>query len=60
LELNFLSRIIENGLSVLFALFAVVGASVTIAKALSFWKLMFDLYIRPGKSVSNSTIMVNL
>ncbi|RIA85216.1 hypothetical protein C1645_831105 [Glomus cerebriforme] len=32
-------------------LLAVVGALTITVKTLSFWKLLFDLYIRPGKSL---------
>ncbi|CAG8485389.1 6432_t:CDS:2 [Funneliformis caledonium] len=41
----------EHDLSILLAFFSVVGAFVIIAKALSFWKLLFDVYLRPGKSL---------
>ncbi|CAI2169038.1 101_t:CDS:2 [Funneliformis geosporum] len=48
---KFVQIIQEHDLSIFLAFFSIVGAFVAVTKALSFWKLLFDLYLRPGKSL---------
>ncbi|CAG8662949.1 11696_t:CDS:2, partial [Acaulospora morrowiae] len=54
LNTNFLQVLQENQLaSLAIATLAVVGASVVSLKTLSFVKLLFDVYVRPGKSLKS-------